>query len=499
VANVTGGAGVLTVSYTGLPPGCASRNYTVLLCSPSSGAGSTFRVRASVTDTAGDSSASPALPLNVTAQTALAGNLTLGAPIGNLSQSFWGVNYDYAGSGPPGTGNFDNRTIVSDVEKTPITSIRFPLPGPTPDQSYTTEYKEWTSMVAFCHRIDCESVVTVGGANETPAIAAAEVQFIQDHYHFNATYWVYGNEPNVYDWASPSAYAATVHQWILDVRAFDPHAHFMGIEITGDPGVDQAYLTDLVKEDGTLISGFAIQTYPDNPPDDRDLSNFMGALSGPHSVLNEAHDARSFVDAAGGSDLPMFDNEFNGGGESLPGWASFRQGYADVPFTAASVIQALEGGIVMFNPWTLTSSLYGVWTQHGTDGCENAMIELSDSCDGIHRTFNPTYYLYSQIFDHIPTGAMTSVKFPGAWSLTGIQITEAGETDVLVVNENPHEMDSFQLGPGFSQYGNVSTILLDPASPTVPLLSSLSLPISGSAGPLAFTVPALGVMLLQFD
>ena len=209
-------------------------------------------------------------------------SLSLGNGVGSLPSTFWGVNYNYAASSGPDQNDFANSTIAQDLNETPITWLRLPLVSEDTGASYNSTF-DWASAFEFCDWEHCHSLVTVGGAGETAQNGAWEVQYIEDDYHFFPDYWIFGNEPDVYDWASPPAYASTVHQWILDVRAFDPTAQFMGISVTGDPSVDDAYLTDLMEQDGSLINAFAIQTYPDQPPD-LTLSNFMGSLSGPHSV-----------------------------------------------------------------------------------------------------------------------------------------------------------------------------------------------------------------------
>ncbi|MGC2035348.1 MAG: hypothetical protein WA761_07895 [Thermoplasmata archaeon] len=419
-----------------------------------------------------------------------AASLTLSNGIGTLPSTFWGVNYNYAAPSGPDQNNFANSTVAQDYNETPISWIRLPLVSPEPGASYNTSFN-WASVFEFCDWVHCHSLVTVGGANETAQNGAWEVQYIEDHYHFYPDYWIFGNEPNVYDWASPSAYASTVHQWILDVRAFDPTAQFMGISVTGDPGVDDAYLTDLMEQDGSLINAFAIQTYPDQPPD-LTLSNFMASLTGPHNILFEAENARSIVDAYGGSDLPMFDNEFQGGGTGITAWAQFRQGYPDVPYTATAVIQALDAHVAQLSPWTFASV---DWLNPGlNDGCDNAMIELSGTCEGVAGTYNPSFYLQTQILKQIPYGSLTNVTLPGVPDLWGIQVTNGSTRDVLVANDNISMPRTFDLGPGFPVSGNLSTRLLDPANPEQPLETVMPL---NSTSP-SFTLPALGVLLLQF-
>jgi hypothetical protein len=417
-------------------------------------------------------------------------SLGLGNGVGSLPSTFWGVNYNYAAPSGPDQNSFANSTIAHDLNETPITWLRLPLVSEDPGASYNSSFN-WSSAFEFCDWEHCHSLVTVGGAGESAQNGAWEVQYIEDHYHFYPDYWIFGNEPDVYDWASPSAYASTVHQWILDVRAFDPTAQFMGISVTGDPSVDDAYLTDLMEQDGSLINAFAIQTYPDQPPD-LTLSNFMGSLSGPHSVLYESENARSIVDSYGGTDLPMFDNEYNGGGTGITAWDQFRQGYPDVPYTATSVIQGLDAHLDQLAPWTFTS-VNGLTVNEG-DGCDNAMIELTSECNGIAGTYNPMFYLYSQILKQLPFGSLTNVTLPGFPDLWGIQVTNGSTRDVLVVNDNVATPRTFDLGPGFPVSGNLSTRLLDPANPEQPLETVLPLNTTSPT----FTLPALGVLLLQF-
>ena len=208
--------------------------------------------------------------------------------------------------------------------------------------------------------------------------------------------------------------------------------------------------------------------------------------------LYEAENARSIVDAYGGSDLPMFDNEYNGGGTGITAWDQFRQGYPDVPYTATSVIQALDGHLDQLAPWTFTS-VNGLTVNEG-DGCDNAMIELTGECNGIAGTYNPMFYLYAQILKQLPFGSLTNVTLPGVPDLWGIQVANGSTRDVLVVNDNVATPRTFDLGPGFPVPGNLSTRLLDPANPEQPLETVLPLNTTSPT----FTLPALGVLLLQF-
>jgi hypothetical protein len=497
VVNVSGGDGPVTVSYSGLPPGCPSSNVTVLLCTPTGGDGSSYSVRALATDSVGDTAVSSPVTFDVGSGAGPTGTLTLGGSMGDMPSDFWGINYDYTAPSGPDAGSFANSTVSRFYNETPFEWIRMPIVSEDPGGSYNSS-TDWGSAFAFCSWTHCHSIVTVGGAGETAANGAWEVWYIQHHFHFDADLWVFGNEPDVFGWANATAYAATVHQWILDVRAFDSSAQFLGIEVTGDPSVDDAYLSDLVKEDGSLLSAFAIQTYPDNPPDSASVSNFMGALFGPHSVLDEAENARAVANAAGGGDLAMFDNEYNAGGTSDPAWASFRQGYPDVPFTVTSLIQALEAGVQQVSPWTLTSTSAVASTQLGTDGCDNGLIELSRHCDGITRTLNPMFYLYSQILDQIPHGSLRNVTIPGLPRVTAVQVTYDGYTYVLMANANAYTNATFDLGPGFPTEGNVRSTLFDPAAPIAPLISTFPLTSSSDGSTTSFTLPALGVLLLRF-
>ena len=196
----------------------------------------------------------------------------------------------------------------------------------------------------------------------------------------------------------------------------------------------------------------------------------MGALFGPHSVLAEAENARAVADAAGGGDLAMFDNEYNGGGTSDPAWAPFRQGYPDVPFTVTSLIQALEAGVQQVSPWTLTSTSAVASTQLGTDGCDNGLIELSQHCDGITRTLNPMFYLSLPVSWIRSAWVPAGRDDPGLPRVTAVQVTYDGYTYVLMANANAYSNATFDLGPGFPTEGNVRSTLFDPAAPIAPLI-----------------------------
>jgi len=83
--GVSGGAPAYTVTWTGLPAGCASTNRTELSCSPTTVG--EFRVVVNASDADGDLQSSPPLWLNVTAQALPLGSVRVGPPLARLNVS----------------------------------------------------------------------------------------------------------------------------------------------------------------------------------------------------------------------------------------------------------------------------------------------------------------------------------------------------------------------------------------------------------------------------
>jgi hypothetical protein len=422
---------------------------------------------------------SPAVVLGAGAAN-VSGTLGLGSPVGNLTPEFWGVNYNYQAA-PSG---YANHTVAALLNETPITWIRFPLN----DTSYQ-DVATWQAVVQFCDWVHCHSIATVGGPGITAAEAASDVARAEG-LGIHPSFWVLGNEPNLWPLETSVEYANLVHAWIPLVHDIDPSAQILGAEITGNPSVGSQYIYNVTKIDGSQIQGLAIQVYPQIGGST--LADFLGALTAGASVQNAILNARALMASACPTcTIPLLLNEVNGGSGFNGNYIPYREGSADATFLAASMIQGLRLGLAQFSPWTLTGESFtpASVNQH----CDFGMIQLRPGCDGEY--LQPSFSLYQNLLTQLPYGALVNVTFPGAPSFYGIQSTNGTSRSVLLVNADATQSETFALGSGFPTEGTVLSSLMDASHAASPLVSSAAL---SPSSPPAFSLPPNSVMVLRF-
>jgi PKD repeat protein len=419
----------------------------------------------------------------VSSATTAASTLSLSTSLGPMSSIYWGYNYDYE----VGASSFDNATIASDVEKTPIVWLRLPLAedGYGPAES-------WGSVAKFCATTHCEEIATVGG----PGVSVKEAVDGMKRavaYGLDPAYWAFGNEPDL--WASagdPTSglqYADIVQSWIQLAKVTFPHAKFIGAEVTGHSTLGDSYIYNVTKVDGSLISAIGIQLYPQwggtTPAD------FLKSLTVANSVgAGIPRVAALMKSACSSCSIPILLSEFQGGSGENPNYVPFREGFPDATFFAASIVQGLSAHLAQFMPWTLAGAPDGL-TIHPGD-CDMGLIALNSSC--ADTTFSPVYYLYSNLLTKFPFGTLTEISDADATGLYGIQVTNGTRTVDLVVNANPSVTQSLALGSGFPTKGTVTSYLMDLEHITSPLTSTQTI---GTTTTVA--IPPMGIAILNFS
>ncbi len=423
--------------------------------------------------------------LFVTSATVATGTLAVSSSIGPMSSMYWGFNYDFQ----TGSAGFDNASVVSKVQSTPAVWIRLPL---TNDNfAYPGG---WPALAKFCAQVHCREIGTVGGPGVTPAQAVAAMKRAAS-YGIHPTYWVFGNEPNIWKVnghpVSGLAYANLVKQWITLARPAFPGAKFIGVEINGNLRYGGEWIYNVTKIDGHLISALAIQLYPQ--AGGTTVASFMNSLTVGTSIARGVPNAAALMKSACPTcSIPILVNEFQGGSGYNWNYIPFREGFPDTTLFAASIVQGLRVHLTQFLPWTLTGSPAGI--AGAPDNCDMGLIQLNSSCTG--SVLSPTYYLYSQILSRFPYGKLFNVVDKASSQVYAVKVVNGTRTVALVVNANSADTEKLKLGYGFPDTGTLTTYLLDTEHVATPLTGTITL-IKGTST--TVTIPPLGIMLLSFS
>ncbi len=352
---------------------------------------------------------------------------SVSAGLGTLSADFWGINYDAA------IGTYTNRTVAGYVNETPFHFFRLPIQG-----SLSSIYP---SAFTLCTWVDCGSEVTVGGPGVHPLQAAQEVRNLIDNESVKATWWAFGNEPNLWHpKVTGLQYAQDLHQFITDVRSFDPQAQFVGIEMAGQPIKLDPFLSNVTRIDGPNISMIGLHSYSQEGGTSGNLlDDFMRGLFGVASVAEAAVNARQVITAACATcHIQVAVTEINDGDAGMTVYNPYRQGYPEEVFIAGAAVQALTSNVSPFAPWTLTAL--------ADLKCDIGMIELNARCDGITRTVNPAFYFFSTLAPMLPIGGtIYKVVVPHQLYTFAAEVANATVSRLLVVNANPSENATFSL------------------------------------------------------
>lgn len=369
--------------------------------------------------------------------------LNIYGSFGTLGPTFWGVNYN---ANKPQT-NFANSTLSADLNATPVRFLRLVLQWSNSSLQSAVQFAQWSGS---------QTEVTIDrDLTSTPAQDASSAQLLETSYGVHPTYWAYGNEP-ASKGVNGLTYARNLQTFIAAVRAFDAGAQFVGLETQVPNGLGVPYIYNVSKVDGPNISAIAIHTYPGAGTGGNVEQDFVNAVSNPlydNSVAQGAIQTWSTIKAACPScTFKLYIGETNAAPDSgiYTAYAPYRQGYDDVVFYAASIIQAWQQNVTRFSPWTYTAV-------HDYK-CDNALVELDGTCNGVTRTLNPSYVFLSGLAPLLPLGTLFNASVTGKPNIYAAEDVSGSTRWVLLVNANLTNTVGVELGPAFTGISPTASI-----------------------------------------
>ncbi|MGA7923421.1 MAG: carboxypeptidase regulatory-like domain-containing protein [Thermoplasmata archaeon] len=281
-----------------------------------------------------------------------------------LSSAFWGVDLrPYSSIGAP---------QATEISATPLNYVVFPGGAIGDRYNFTSNvitnldgstYIPPTSLaqfVSWCKNVGCHAILQVPGETDSPGTAASYVAYTENTLHFHPDYWEIGNEPALWEhfdipWAqwtlsasskvTPEEYAQVVHADIAAMRQVDPT-----IPVTGLPGLgsggsgETTWITDSVALNGPNLSAIAIHVYAAGPgPSHPTLPEFYASLQSQGNLPTRMVADRAAIRAACPTckNLPILVTEL---GSAITGgpYDPYLDGFANVPFIAAELVQGIE-------------------------------------------------------------------------------------------------------------------------------------------------------------
>ncbi|MGI0071456.1 MAG: hypothetical protein ACRECT_05255 [Thermoplasmata archaeon] len=383
-------------------------------------------------------------------------------PTSNLTPSFWGATTMATASLSPNTS--------LELNATPVREVAWPG-GYLADQfdyrngtvhgdlaGVSVAAENVSQFVAWCRSVGCDAIFEVPGEIDSPSTAAAEVRYVEQTLGFQPDYWEIGNEPGLWqhfglpwsEWgsnltasASPPQYADLVHSYIAAMRAVDP-----SIRVIGLPGVghgahgETTWIAATVSENGPNLSAVGIHVYPaglgPSNPKNATLQNFYATLTGsaslPTRVPADLAAIRSACPTCG--PIPLFVSEF---GSAIAGHPDdpFVGGFAQVPYVAAELIQAVDLNVSETAYFAFDASSIDSWFP-------------------VPNNSAPIYQLYSEILSRLGTEVLpvnVTSMVGGIYALATTREPSTSPIDLLVVNANATGSISFPtaaMGPNAS-------------------------------------------------
>jgi hypothetical protein len=348
------------------------------------------------------------------------------------SQQFAGANTSYA-LWPSGDAN-DQYDYLTNTLYAPNGTTA------TPKQN-ASEFAQW------CLSVACHAIIGLPGEINDTAFAAGEVSYFVKTLHLTPSFWEIGNEPALwtnYDqrWSqwghvaaanvTPMQYAILVSEYVKAIHAVDRTAPIVGLPGIGVPGhTGPTWVQDVMSVNGATIAALGLHVYPASGPNDvaGNLTDFDASLTDGGAVGTRLPPTRLAI-AAGCAkcDPQVLLTEINSGPVGAIGntgtYASFMNGFDNVPFVASEVCQSLLNGINSIELYDFKSSYPG------------AMINES----GEPR---PLYALYSTLLPKLePTVVGTTFSgIPGDFfgAATWHNSSTRSVVTLLLANANPFD------------------------------------------------------------
>jgi hypothetical protein len=369
---------------------------------------------------------------------------------------------------------------VQALARSSVASLRFP--GGTLADGYdlihnriyglfnqsTVAQTSTAQFVAACRALHCRAILSVPGEINDPAMAAADVRYVEQDLHFRAAYWEIGNEPGRwthfgFPWSkwtaatqrtvTPDQYAEVVRSYIVAMRAVDPTIQVLGLPGTG---LGASGETDWVQAtaaiNGPQIAGIGIHVYPAAGSAVPTLSGFFASLTDDRALPARIALDRAAVRAGCPTcaPIPLFVTEL-GSGHDGGAFARYMQGFPEALYISAELIQAMTLGLAGTDLFALESSYEGSWYTLG----------------GVPT---PVERLYQQILPHLDSVVVPAVFSGGPAGLFAAIATDANRSSatLLIVNTNTTAPAMVNLsGSGFPSTGPGTLWRWGPANASV--------------------------------
>lgn len=309
---------------------------------------------------------------------ALSINLAASYP---LSPAFWGVDLrPYSSIGAP---------QATEWSTTPLNYVVFPGGAIGDRYNFTSNIitnldgstyippSSLAQFVSWCKTVGCHAILQVPGEIDSPGTAASYVEYTENTLHFHPDYWEIGNEPALWQhfgipWSqwtlsanskvTPEQYAQVVHSYIAAMREVDPTIPVTGLPGLGSGGSGEAtWISDSVALNGPNLSAVAIHVYAAGPgPNNPTLPGFYGSLQSqgnlPTRIVADRAAIREACPACG--NIPILVTEL---GSAITGgpYDPYLDGFPNVPFIAAEIVQGIEVNASNLDVYAFESSYGG--------------------------------------------------------------------------------------------------------------------------------------------
>lgn len=449
-ANVTGGVGPFSFTYTGLP-GCASVNTSVLACVTSKtgyfpsvsvqvyDAGTGFSAQAQGID----------FPITVDPSAIAYAALQVNGYVRTQPGSFWGINVNV----PDGfSSNASNAALLG---QSIFTYFRWG-DGAGVNLTTCTSYSDngvpsrcaenLSTFAAWCEAIRCHADVSVPMQINDMGAIAYTVRWAEQTLGFYPAEWGLGNEPTGWthwgipytswrstDHSTPTAaqLAAEIKSAVSAIRSVDGTTPIDAIQSST---CSSSYIAQAMLVDGANISSVGCHAYPGggtstaNPP--HNLAQFLSLMGQPGNGgiarLGSFNTGLQAFDTAARTNCPTgysctgiheYVDELN----TYLGGNYFSKSAAEVPAMAALIYYALlDPNVTGVKPFEYLGPQFGAI---GT-------APLAP---------RPLWYLYTTLLKNFTQGDVYNVTFTGPErNLLGLQTRNgsAGTQSLLLINDN---------------------------------------------------------------
>jgi hypothetical protein len=366
------------------------------------------------------------------------GNVEFGPILGEPNPTlFWAVE-GHMPSGAP------DARLAALMNGTPVSVYRFAAGVDSTNQTAGITYSDSgvpgpavldaPQLATWCTWTHCRADWNLPAETGNVGAAAATVRYVEDTLHFRPAYWSIGNEP--WGWThygipwtswrttdrsgcSAVCYAGLVQRMVPALRSVDPSIRVIGIQ--NSDCFNSSYLQEIAARDAPLVAAVACHAYPLAGNPHPSLSEYFASLTGPDGLTAVIPRARAAVSFGCRCSIPVFVDEYNAFVISGPN--PLMASYAEVPWMAASVVQALELNLSQLEYYALQDT-----------GSASA-YDMVDPGD----TPAPVYYLYHTVLSNLFLGEVESLRVrtvaTGVFSVETV-IAAGNHHSVFVVNTN---------------------------------------------------------------